>query len=321
MDKTGTLTRGEPEVTDIVPAAGRDRATVLQLAASVEHLSEHPLATAIVRCAQAEGIELLAAAGFVAQPGAGATASVSGRPITIGSPASFTAAGLELRAMTFDIERLQGEGKTVVLARDRDSLLGALALQDQVRPEAASALRALHALGVRVVMLTGDNRRTAEAVARAIGIDDVHAELKPDEKVQLVEQMGTRDGHVAMVGDGINDAPALAAATVGIAMGAAGTDAAIEAADVALMADDLERVAYAVRLGRRARTISRQNITFSLLVLAGLVPSAVLGLLGIAAAVVAHEVSELLAVANGLRAASDSKSFTATASARQQSES
>ncbi len=321
MDKTGTLTRGEPDVSDIVPAAGRDRATVLQLAASVEHLSEHPLAKAIVRRAQADGIELLAAAGFVAQPGTGATANISGRTITIGSPASFTAAGLDVRAIAHDIERLQSEGKTVVLARDPDSLLGALALQDQVRPEAARALRALHALGVRVAMLTGDNRRTAEAVAKALGIDVVHADLKPDEKVRLVEQMGARDGHVAMVGDGINDAPALAAANVGIAMGAAGTDAAIEAADVALMADDLERVAYAVRLGRRARTISRQNITFSLLVLAVLVPSAVLGLLGVAMAVVAHEVSELLAVANGLRAASDSESFTAPPGAQERSQS
>jgi Cd2+/Zn2+-exporting ATPase len=316
MDKTGTLTRGEPEVTDIVPAAGRDRATVLQMAASVEHLSEHPLARAIVRCAHIDGIELLAAAGFVAQPGAGATANISGRAVTVGSPASFTAAGLDLNAIGPDVERLQNGGKTVVLARDQDSLLGALALQDQVRPEAARALRALHALGVRVAMLTGDNRRTAEAVAKALGIDVVHAELRPDEKVRLVEEMGARDGHVAMVGDGINDAPALAAAHVGIAMGAAGTDAAIEAADVALMADDLERVAYAVRLGRRARTISRQNITFSLLVLAVLVPSAILGLLGVAMAVVAHEVSELLAVANGLRAASDSEYFTPTPSSQ-----
>lgn len=319
MDKTGTLTRGEPEVTDIVPAGGRDRTTVLRMAASVEYFSEHPLARAIVRRAQADGIELLAAAGFVAQPGAGATANISGRAVTVGSPASFTAAGIDLRAIVPDIERLQSEGKTVVLAFDQDSLSGALALRDQVRPEAARALRSLHALGVRVAMLTGDNRRTAEAVGRALGIDVVYAELKPDEKVRLVEEMRASHGQVAMVGDGINDAPALAAANVGIAMGAAGTDAAIEAADVALMADDLERVAYAIRLGRRARSISRQNITFSLVVLAVLVPSAVLGLLGVAIAVVAHEVSELLAVANGLRAASDSESVTPTPSSHERS--
>jgi Cd2+/Zn2+-exporting ATPase len=205
--------------------------------------------------------------------------------------------------MTPEIGRLQGQGKTVVLVSDRTVLLGAIAIQDQVRPEAASAVRALKSLGLRVVMLTGDNRRTAEAVGQAVGVDEVHAEIKPEAKVRVIEDLRTRYGNVAMVGDGINDAPALAAATVGIAMGAAGTDAAIEAADVALMADDLEKVVYAVRLGRRARTISKQNITFSIIVLAALVPSAVLGWLSVVLAVVVHEVSELIAVANGLRAA------------------
>ena len=303
LDKTGTLTRGEPTVSDIVPVAGGDGARLLQLAASVEHLSEHPLAKAIVGRARADGLELLPAPSFAAQPGAGATARVSGRVVGVGSPASFMAEGVATDALTGKVEGLQAEGKTVVLVREDGALLGALAIQDQVRREAARALAALHALGVRVVMLTGDNRRTAEAVGKVLGIDAVHADLKPAEKVRLVEELRARDGAVAMVGDGINDAPALAAASVGIAMGAAGTDAAIEAADVALMADDLGKVAYALRLGRRARAISQQNITFSLLILAVLIPSAVLGLLGVALAVVAHEASELLAVANGLRAA------------------
>jgi Cd2+/Zn2+-exporting ATPase len=303
MDKTGTLTRGEPAVTDIVPTSGNDARAILQLAASVEQYSEHPLARAVVGRARTKGVELLAAADFSARAGAGAEARISGRTVAVGSPASFSGAGVDLHDLTPEIERLQGDGKTVVLVRDGASLLGAMALQDQVRPEATAALRALHGLGIRVAMLTGDNRRTAEAVGRTLGIDAVYAELKPEDKVRVIEELRTKHGHVAMVGDGINDAPALAAATVGIAMGAAGTDAAIEAADVALMADDIEKVAHAVRLGRRARRISRQNIAFSLVVLAVLVPSAVLGLFGVAVAVIAHEVSELLAVANGLRVA------------------
>ncbi len=220
----------------------------------------------------------------------------------MGSPASFATAGVDIHDLASEIERLQGEGKTVVLVRADEGLVGALALQDQVRPEAATALRALHELGVRVAMLTGDNRRTAEAFARALGIDAVYAELKPEDKVRLVEELQAKEGAVAMVGDGINDAPRSPPPSVGIAMGAAGTDAAIEAADVALMADDIQKVAYAIRLGRRAQSVSQQNIVFSLLVLAVLIPSAVFGLLGVALAVVAHEVSELLAVANGLRA-------------------
>lgn len=303
LDKTGTLTRGEPVVTDVIPVDGHAEATLLQLAASVECFSEHPLAQAIVRRAQNQGIDPLPAVDFSAQPGAGATARVLERVVTVGSPTSLAIEAPENKGLRPNVERLQSEGKTVVLVLEDDKLLGALAIQDQLRPEAESALRALRALGIRVAILTGDNRRTAEAMARSLGIDVVHAELKPEDKVRVVEDLRTREGDIAMVGDGINDAPALAAADVGIAMGTAGSDAAIEAADVALMSDDLRKVAYAVRLGRRARTLSRQNIAFSLLVLGALVPSAVLGLLGVAMAVVAHEASELLAVANGLRAA------------------
>ena len=263
FDKTGTLTRGEPAVTDIVPVVGRDTRTILQLAASIEHFSEHPLAKAIGRRARAEGLELLAAESFAAHLGAGAEARVAGDIVVVGSPASFVAAGVDVRAIASDVDRLQGQGKTVVLVRAREELLGAIALQDQVRPGAAAALRALHELGVGVAMLTGDNRRTAEAVGTPLGIDAVHAELRPEDKVRVVEELRSKEGAVAMVGDGINDAPALAAASVGIALGTAGTDAAIEAADVALMADDLQSVPRAIRLGRRARRISRQNIVFS----------------------------------------------------------
>jgi P-type E1-E2 ATPase len=178
-----------------------------------------------------------------------------------------------------------------------------LALRDEPREEARRAVEDLHGMGYRVAMLTGDNERTAKAIAKELGIDDVRADLKPEDKVTAVKELEREYGPVAMVGDGINDSPALATASVGMAMGTAGTDAAIEAADVALMGDDPGKAAYALRLARRSQGISLQNIVFSILVLAVLIPGAVLGALGIAVAVFAHEASELLAVANGLRAA------------------
>ncbi|MCL6553432.1 MAG: HAD-IC family P-type ATPase, partial [Firmicutes bacterium] len=184
-----------------------------------------------------------------------------------------------------------------------EPVVGLLALADRPRAEAAAGIAALHRLGVTTVMLTGDHARTAHAIARELGIDRVYAALSPAEKVAHIRRLEETLGPVAMVGDGINDAPALAAATVGIAMGAAGTDAAIEAADVALMADDLMKVAEAIRLGRMVRAISLQNLVFSLLILGVLIPAALLGAITVVAAVVVHEVSELLAVANGLRAA------------------
>ena len=183
-------------------------------------------------------------------------------------------------------------------------MLALLALRDEPRPEAPEALAALRRLGIRkIVMLTGDNERTGRAIAGALGIVEVLAELRPEDKVRAVEQLRERYGAIAMVGDGINDAPALASADLGIAMGAAGSDAAIEAADVALMADDVTKVAEALRLGRRAMRISRQNLIFSIVLLAVLIPGAVVGLLTVVAAVLAHEISELLAVGNGVRAA------------------
>ncbi|MCA9469900.1 MAG: HAD-IC family P-type ATPase, partial [Nitrospira sp.] len=189
----------------------------------------------------------------------------------------------------------------VVLVGTGDDVRGLLALQDRIRPAMKGVILELHTMGVRVVMLTGDHALAAEAVARELDIDDVRASLSPEDKVRAVQELEQRFGAVLMVGDGINDAPALAAATCGMAMGAIGSDAAIEAADVALMSEDLGKVAHALRLGRRVRRISRQNIVFSLILLATLIPSALLGVLSVAAAVLIHEVSELLAVANGLR--------------------
>ncbi|WP_243123602.1 cation-translocating P-type ATPase [Thermaerobacter sp. FW80] len=304
LDKTGTLTRGEPVVTTIVAAPGWTEREVLARAAAIERFSEHPLARAVMAKAQNEGIEVPEAGDFQALPGAGARAVVGEVSLYVGSPALFQQLGARVPAELSDkIDELRDSGHTVVFVGTDDEVKGLLAIRDEIRPEAKDALQALREAGIEhFIMLTGDNQRTANAIARELGIDDVRAELKPDDKARIVKALAEEYGGVIMVGDGINDAPALAAATVGMAMGTAGTDAAIEAADVALMADDLRKVAYAVRLGRRARAISRQNIIFSLAVLAILIPGALTGWLGVTLAVAAHEVSELLAVANGLRA-------------------
>lgn len=308
FDKTGTLTRGKPVVTDAVSRDG-DAGAILRAAASVEHFSEHPLARAIVDRAREEDVETVEARAFQALTGAGAKAEVEGRTVYVGSPALFRDLGVSSNPSSDgvfgykEVERLQADGKTVVLVGDEEGAWGLLALRDEPRPEAKRAIEELHRMGYEVAMLTGDNGRTARAIAGELGIDEVRADLKPEDKVEAVKGLEKEHGPVAMVGDGINDSPALATATIGMAMGTAGTDAAIEAADVALMGDEPGKVAYALKLAKRSRGISLQNIVFSILILAVLIPGAVLGLLGIAAAVFAHEVSELLAVANGLRAA------------------
>lgn len=303
FDKTGTLTEGTPEVTDVVPNAGVRPETLLALAASVERLSEHPIGNAIVRRAQRDQVTLKAAGDFEALTGLGAQARIDGQVALVGSPALFQAQGIALDTAQPALEHLQGQGKTVVAVGADHTFLGLLALRDRIRPGVKEALDTLHRAGVKVAMLTGDNERTAATIGSELGIDHVHAELTPEDKVYYIKRIEAEQGPVAMVGDGINDAPALAAATVGIAMGVAGTDAAIEAADVALMADDLRKVTYAIRLGRVARVISAQNIVFSLLVLSVLIPSALVGATTVVIAVIAHEVSELIAVANGLRVA------------------
>ncbi|BAS29196.1 heavy metal translocating P-type ATPase [Limnochorda pilosa] len=304
FDKTGTLTRGRPQVTDLVPADGVTATELLGLAAAVERWSEHPLARAVVERAEAEGVPIPAAQAFEALVGAGARARLDGAVVRVGSAALLESEGLQgPPRLSAAVHELQAEGKTVVLVTQDSDVIGAVAFRDEPRSEAREAVDRLHALGLRVVMLTGDQAATALALGRALGVDEVHAGLRPEEKVAALRDLEARLGPVAMAGDGVNDAPAVAAATVGIAMGLAGSDAAVEAADVALMGDDPRGVVTALEVARRARRISLQNLAFSILILVVLVPSAVLGALGIAAAVVAHEVSELLAVANGLRAA------------------
>ncbi len=300
FDKTGTLTKGKPQVTDVV-SVDLDEVSLIDIAAAVEQHSEHPLARAIVERASQQSRAVRASTDFEALTGAGARATVNGQVWYLGKP------GMAMERHALDskqlqqIEDLQSQGKTVVILYNEHQLAGFIALQDVLRDGVQQVIASLHEMGIKTVMLTGDNPLTAERIAEKIDIDDVRAGLKPQDKVNAITTL-LRQGNVLMVGDGVNDAPALAAATCGVAMGAAGTDAAIEAADIALMSDDLGKLLEAMRLGKKARRVSMQNIVFAIAVLVVLIPAGVSGLISIAIAVLVHEASELLAVANGLRA-------------------
>jgi cation-transporting ATPase G len=259
----------------------------------LERRSEHPLAEAILAAAPdappAEEIQAI--------PGSGLTGLLDGRDLRLGRPGFVEADGL-----SSEVARLQEAGSTVVLVESDGSVLGAIAVRDELRPEAEAAVAELEGLGLRTAMLTGDNRRAAEALAARAGVDSVQADLLPTDKVSAIEDLRSRQGATAMVGDGINDAPALASADVGIAMGAMGTDVAIEAADVALMGDDLRHLPDTLAHARRAGRIMRQNLLLSGGILVALVPLAATGLLGLAAVVAIHELAEVLVIANGIRA-------------------
>ncbi len=300
FDKTGTLTVGRPAVIDLIPS-GMDAEELLRTAASVEHFSQHPLAQAIVAAAERRGLKRKPAADFQSITGGGAKATVDARTWIIGSPILMREQRISLNAFDTQITALQADGKTVVVLATASKAVGVISLQDELRPEAAQVIADLHRRHVRTVMLTGDNTLTGEAIAKRLGIDDVRAELKPHDKVTAVQEL-MQQAPVLMVGDGVNDAPALAAANCSVAMGAAGTDAAIEAADIALMADDLNKILLALDYGHKARDVSLQNIVLSIGVLVAMIPLAVLGVIGVATAVLVHEAAELLAVANGLRA-------------------
>lgn len=305
MDKTGTLTRGEPDVTDVIAvhSEGLDKAQVLALAAGIERRSQHPLAQAIVRHAEAQAVVPVEVNDFRSLTGAGVSARRDGQAVYVGSPDFFRSQlGQTLETQTEMVQQLQAEGKTVVAVGDETSVWGLVAIRDNIRPNARQAIAALHAAGVeKVVMLTGDNERTAQAIARELGLDEVYADLKPEDKVTKVRELAESYGHVAMVGDGVNDAPALAEATVGIAMGAAGTDVALETADVALMADNLEKLAYALQLAKRNQSVVNQNLALSAVVIGALVIGAIGGFFTLPIAVLGHEISEFIVIGSGLR--------------------
>ncbi|HEX6232291.1 MAG TPA: cation-translocating P-type ATPase [Jiangellaceae bacterium] len=308
LDKTGTITANRPRLVAAHPAAGVSEAGLLRLAAAAEARSEHPLAKAVLAAAGDRGIDVPTVDEFTALPGAGARARLDGRRLLVGSPALMTSRSIALDQFTGVVTGLQDQAATaIVLAEtgpDGERVLGVLGIADTIREEASAAIAALRHHGVdRVVILTGDNTRAARVISDQVGADEYYAELKPQDKATAVAGLQAEHGHVAMVGDGINDAPALAAADVGIAMGAAGSDVAIETADVALMGDDLDTLAEAVRIGRRTRTVVRQNVTLGLAILTVLVPGALLGVLSLPAAVLAHEITEILVIANGVRMA------------------
>ncbi len=304
LDKTGTLTRGEPRVTDLeVVAPGWDSRKFLELVASLESGSEHPLARAIVHHARNLGVAVVRPEAFETLPGSGIRARFNGEVYWAGNPALLQSRGVAISdAVKTTIQHWEAQGKTVVLVAGENHLLGLLALRDELRPDAAATVQALRQLGIRhIAMLTGDNSQTARAIAQQLSIDQVFAELKPADKAHIVQQLTRQYGHVAMVGDGINDAPALAHATVGIAMGAAGTDVAMETADVVLMADDLHKLVSAFQLAHRNQTIVRQNVGLSVVVIGSLAIGAIAGWFTLPVAVLAHEISEFLVIGNGLR--------------------
>jgi Cd2+/Zn2+-exporting ATPase len=315
FDKTGTLTEGKPRVTDIIfgdtaiqlaENVAPEALPLLQLAASVEAKSEHPLAAAIVAEVKRRGLLLFDCTDFQSISGKGASGVVSGRRIAVGSIRYFeTLGGSVSNALGQKLDALQSAGKTCVLVGEIGEkitrILGGLGIADVLRAEAPGVVCALKAIGVeRVVMVTGDNSRVASAVAEQAGIDEFHAELLPEDKVRLIKLLKTI-GPVAMVGDGVNDAPALATATIGIAMGAAGTDVAMETADVVLMSDNLRNIPFAISISRHARTVIWQNLAIAMSVIVALVASALGFSLPLTLGVVGHEGSTVLVCLNGLR--------------------
>jgi Cd2+/Zn2+-exporting ATPase len=304
FDKTGTLTEGQPQITDVVAMAGVTEERLLATAVAVEALSDHPLASALVKGGRTRlnDVVLPQASDLESLTGRGVRAMLEGDPVTIGKAEMFGKDGTpSLAEATMKlVERLRADGRTTMVVRRGDMDLGVIGLMDTPRAGAKATLATLRKLGItRMIMISGDNQIVAEAIAREVGIDEAWGDLMPEDKVEAIKKLRA-DGKVAMVGDGVNDAPAMANATVGIAMGAAGSDVALETADVALMADDLAHLPFAVGLSRQTRSIIRQNVFVSLGVVAILVPATIFGL-GIGAAVAMHEGSTLLVVVNALR--------------------
>ncbi|MAC56166.1 MAG: cadmium-transporting ATPase [Gimesia sp.] len=304
FDKTGTITRGEPEITDIVPYSITSQDELLRTVAAVESRSSHPLARAVVRSASDAGLDLPEANNVNSIVGQGVEAILNGKRVQIGNLDLFAHAdGSSLpQDIVNQVKQLQEEGKTTMVVTQNDRPLGVIALADRPREQAKRTLDQLGDMGLnQLIMLTGDNERVATAISREVGLTEYRASLLPDEKVAAVKDYLVRFGYVAMLGDGVNDAPALTASSVGIAMGTGGSDVALETADVALMADDLSKLPFAVGLGRQTRAIIRQNLVVSLGVIALLIPAALLGVAGIGVAIIFHEGSTLLVVANALR--------------------
>ncbi len=304
FDKTGTLTWGHPTVTDTIAAHGATTAELSAVALAVEALSDHPLATAVVRdlAGLVPDNARLTAADLEAVTGRGVRAVVDGRPTLMGSLRMLSEAGAEPPAdLVAAVEQLQSEGRTTMLVLHGERFLGVIGVMDAPKQEARDTLEVLRTAGVgELVLISGDNQQVAEAVGRSVGIDRALGELLPQDKVAVIRELGRESRITCMVGDGVNDAPAMANASVGIAMGAAGSAVALETADIALMADDLGRVPFMLRLSRATTRLIRQNLIAALAIVAALVPASLVGL-AMGPIVFIHEGSTVLVVLNALR--------------------
>ena len=302
FDKTGTLTVGEPSVVDIVPMNGHDEVELLSRAAALESHSNHPLARAIIREIRQRHLRPPEAQQFEIIQGKGARGTIDGRSFWLGSHRFLEERGQETRDVHEQLERMQAAGRSVVVIGNEEHVCGFITLADELRPGVPATLAQLRTTGIEhLVMLTGDNQGTARSIADQAGVDEVHAELLPEDKVSLMESLVEKYGQVAMIGDGVNDAPALGRATLGIAMGAAGSDTAIETADIALMSDDLARLPWLIEHSRQTLAIIRQNIAFSLAVKAIFVVLTFAGFASLWAAIAADMGASLLVIFNGLR--------------------
>jgi Zn2+/Cd2+-exporting ATPase len=302
FDKTGTLTHGVPEVVDVVTLNGAPADSVIALAAAVEHRSEHPIAHAVVRYAEASRIISAPASDVSSLTGLGAEGRVVGSRVLLGNHRLFEERGLCSPKLHTHLDAIGARGHTPILVARDDEAVGIIAIADRARETSRDTIGELRRHGVEsVVMLTGDSHATARAVASDIGVDDFRAELMPEDKVAAIDALRRQFGSVAMVGDGVNDAPALASADIGIAMGAAGSDAALETADVALMADELMKIPYALRLSRTTLRNIKANLAISLVMKAAFVVAAVAGVATLWMAIVADTGASVVVIANALR--------------------
>ncbi|MBC7475282.1 MAG: heavy metal translocating P-type ATPase [Candidatus Sericytochromatia bacterium] len=300
FDKTGTLTQGKPIVTDIIPFQEYSQEALLTISASLELLSEHPIAKSIVNAAREKNLTLERASNLQAIPGFGVHGIVHDKVCEIGKELLKDSHNISKEQIKI-IQMLEEEGKTVIFTKLDQEIIGFLAIQDTPRPQAKESIQLLKNKGMKVVMLTGDSTNTAKSIAKSCGIDEIYSELLPEDKVKVIKELSQKYGKVAMVGDGVNDAPALATASVGIAMGAAGTDVALETANIILMSDDISKVAYAISLGQKTSGVIKQNLTFALIVIVSLITANFFNGINLPSGVVGHEGSTFLVILSGLR--------------------
>ncbi|RKD15119.1 cadmium-translocating P-type ATPase [Pelobium manganitolerans] len=301
FDKTGTLTSGKPKVVDIIPFTNFSEIELLRVTASIETLSEHPLAKAIVQMANEKNISLSKPKELQAVHGLGVHGTLNGTMYKIGKLDMLEDIAISDEHLQI-ADRLEAQGKTIVFVSTDERAIGLLSIEDTIRPQSKKVIDELKAKGIKVALLTGDTETTGNAIGKQAGIDEVYAELLPEQKVEAIKKLERKYGKVAMIGDGVNDAPALATASVGIAMGSAGTDVAMETADIILMADNIENIPFAISLGRRTSRVIKQNIAFAIAVALTLVTlNFIGGIINLPEGVVGHEGSTVLVILSGLR--------------------